>query len=395
MFDILLKDGLIIDPSQAMHGEGSVAIQDGKIQAVGENLPEAEAEKVFDMRGKIIAPGLIDIHCHPVEEFWELGVPADEFGVNSGVTLLGDAGSAGSANFEALRLFIVDQAKTDILCFLNLSKTGLVKIPEICSEHDFDIDRCKHSVGVHADIIKGIKVRCVQALAEGVGMKAIEAAKRLANDCRMPLMLHIGETRKRVPKDKMDDFSRAAVSLLEKGDILSHYLTWEPGGMILKDGTVYPELNAARKRGVFLDSCHGLNHFSLTIARHAISLGLIPSIISTDMVSIVRSAAQSLTVVMSKFINLGLTVEQVIEMTTINPARALGEEGRRGSLKPGMSANITVLELTKGDYCFVDGTGGERMQGDKLLEPRMVFKRGEPMPAYSGYHVPPVYKTVS
>ena len=395
MFDILLKDGWIIDPSQGMNGKGSVAIQDGEICAAGENLPESGANKVLDMRGKLIVPGLIDIHCHPVEGFWELGVPADEFGLNSGVTLLGDAGSAGPANFEALRLFIVDRAKTDILCFLNLSKTGLVKIPEICSEHDFDIDRCKQAVEAHADIIKGIKVRCIQALAEGVGIKAIEAAKRLANDCRMPLMLHIGETKKRVPGDKMDDFSRAAVALLEKGDILSHYLTWEPGGMILKDGTIYPELNAAHKRGVFLDSCHGLNHFSFTIARHAVSVGLIPSIISTDMVSIVRSAAQSLTVVMSKFINLGLTVEQVIAMTTINPARALGEEGRRGSLKPGMSANITVLELTKGDYCFADGTGGERIQGDKLLEPRMVFKRGEPMPAYSGYHIPPMYKTVS
>jgi dihydroorotase len=395
MFDILLKSGLIIDPSQAIHGEGSVAIQDGKIRAVGKNLPDGEATKIFDMRGKMIVPGLIDVHCHPVKGFWELGVPADEFGLNSGVTLLGDAGSAGPANFEALRLFIVERARTDILCFLNLSNTGLVKIPELCSERDFDVDRCKQTVEVHADIIRGIKVRCVQALAEGPGMKAIEGAKKLASDCRMPLMLHIGETRKRVPADKMDDFSRAAVALLEKGDILSHYLTWEPGGMILKDGTVYPELSAAHKRGVFVDSCHGLNHFSFTIARHALSVGLIPSIISTDMVSIVRSAAQSLTVVMSKFMNLGLTVEQVIEMTTINPARALREEGRRGSLKPGMAADITVLELTKGDYCFADGTGGERMQGDRLLEPRMVFKGGEPMPAYSGYHIPPVYKTVS
>ena len=120
MFDILLKDGLIIDPSEATHGEGSVAIQDGKIRAVGKNLPDGEATKIFDMRGKIIVPGLIDIHCHPVKGFWELGVPADEFGLNSGVTLLGDAGSAGPANFEALRLFIIERAKTDILCFLNL-----------------------------------------------------------------------------------------------------------------------------------------------------------------------------------------------------------------------------------------------------------------------------------
>ena len=395
MFDILLKDGLIIDPLQAIRHEGSVAIQDGKIRAVAENLSDGEAKKVFDMRGKIIVPGLIDIHCHPVKGFAELGVPADEIGVNSGVTLLGDAGSAGPANFEAMRLFIVERARTDILCFLNLSNTGLVKMPELCSEHDIDIDRCKRVIEVHADIIKGIKVRCVQALADGLGMKAIERAKKLANDCHLALMLHIGETRKRVPGDRMDDFSRAAVALLEKGDILSHYLTWEPGGMILKDGTVYSELNAARKRGVFLDSCHGLNHFSFTIARHAIAVGLIPSIISTDMASMVRPAAQSLAVVMSKFMNLGLTVEQVIEMTTINPAKALGEESRRGSLKPGMAADITALELTKGDYRFGDGTGGEMMQGDRLLEPRMVFKGGEAMPAYSGYHIPPVYETVS
>jgi dihydroorotase len=391
VFDILLKDGLIIDPSQGIHSEGSVAIQDGKIRAVGESLSGSEAKKVFDMRGKIIGPGLIDMHCHPVAGFAELGVPADEIGLNSGVTLLGDGGSAGPANFEAMRLFIVERVRTDILCFLNLSNTGLVKMPEICSEHDIDIDKCQRVIEVHADIIKGVKVRCIQALADSVGMKAIERAKKLANDVHLPLMLHVGETRKRVPGDKMDDFSRAAVSLLEKGDILSHYLTWEPGGMILKNGTVYPELAAARERGAFLDSCHGLNHFSFTIARHAIAGGLIPSIISTDMASIVRPAAQSLTVVMSKFINLGLTVEQVIEMTTMNPAKALGEESRRGSLKPGMAADITVLELTKGDYLFGDGTGGEMMHGDRLLEPRMVFKGGEAMPAYSGYHLPPVY----
>ncbi|GAF79000.1 unnamed protein product, partial [marine sediment metagenome] len=128
-----------------------------------------------------------------------------------------------------------------------------------------------------------------------------------------------------------------------------------------------------------------------TIARHAIAKGLIPTVISTDMASIVLPAAQSLAVVMSKFINMGLTVDQVIEMTTINPAKALGEEKKRGSMKPGMSADITVLELTKGDYTFGDGTGGEIIHGDVLLEPRMVFKAGEGMPAYSRYHIPPVY----
>jgi len=391
MFDILLKHGLIIDPSQGIHKMGSVAIQDSKIVEVGEDTSETEAEKVFNMEGKIIAPGLIDIHCHPAAGFSWLGAPADEIGLSSGVTLLCDGGTSGAANFEAMRLFIVEPAKTDIFCFLNLSNTGLITLPEIWSEQNIDVDQSEQVIEANLDIVKGVKIRAIQSLADGLGIKAIEIAKKIASDINLPLMMHVGETRSRIPNDRMDDFSRAAVSLLEEGDILSHYLTWEPGGMILKDGTVYPELEAAQNRGVVLDSCHGLNHFSFTIARHAIAKGLIPNVISSDLCSIALPAAQSLAVVMAKFINMGLSVDQVIEMTTINPAKALGEEKRRGSLKPGMSADITVMELTKGDYVFGDGRGGEIMHSDVLLEPRMVFKAGEGMPAYSRYHIPPVY----
>jgi len=290
-----------------------------------------------------------------------------------------------------MRAFIVEPAKTDIFCFLNLSAIGLIRIPEIWDKNCIDVDRSKEVIESNRDLIKGIKIRAVQSVAETLGIDAIEIAKKLAADMDLPLMMHIGETRERVPADKMDDFSRAAVSLMENGDILSHYLTWEPGGMILKDGTVYPELEAAQKRGVVLDSSHGVNHFSFTVARHAIEKGLLPTVISTDMVTTVLPAAQSLAVVMSKFLNWGLTLDQVIEMTTINPARALDEESRRGSLKPGVRADITIMELLKGDHVFCDGNGKERMNGNLLLEPRMVFKAGRETPAFSRYHMPPVF----
>jgi dihydroorotase len=391
MHDVLLKNGLIIDPSQGMHMKGSVAVRDGRISAVGAPAAEDDAEKVFDMEGKIIAPGLIDIHCHPAEGLSWLGVAPDEIGLDSGVTLLCDAGTSGASNFETLRRFIVETARTDILCFLNLAKTGLIALPEIWCEQNMDIDASLEVIEAHRDVIRGVKVRAVSSLAEGVGIKAIGMAKALCHKVGLPLMVHVGETRKRVPNDRMDDFSRAAVSLMDRGDILSHYLTWEPGGMILADGTVYPELEAARKRGVVLDSSHGLNHFSFTVARLAIDMGFVPTVISTDMVPIVRPAAQSLAVVMSKFMNLGLSLDQVIEMTTLNPARALGEEQMRGTLKPGVRADITVLERVEGDYVFCDGNGGERMNGTFLLEPRMVFREGVAMPAFSGYHIPPVY----
>jgi dihydroorotase len=314
-------------------------------------------------------------------------------GLNTGVTLLGDGGTAGAANFDALRRLVIQPAKTDFVCFLNLATAGLITLPEIFGPHDIDVEFSKRVAQANRDLIRGIKVRAIQPLAEGLGVKGIEMAKKLASDLGLPLMIHIGETRPRMEKDGMDDFSRAAVSLLEKGDILSHYLTWEPGGMILRDGTIYPELEAAKKRGVYLDSCHGVNHFSFTIARHGLAQGFIPSIISTDMATSGLPVIQSLSVLMSKFLNLGLTLDQVIEMTTLNPAKAIGSEGTRGTLKAGVPANITVMELLKGDYLFSDGKGCESLRGTFLLEPRMVFKSGEMRPAYSRYHIPPLFTT--
>jgi dihydroorotase len=393
MYDLLLKDGEIVDPSQGMHATGSVAIQDGRIAAVGANIPTEEAKTVFDLRGKIISPGLIDLHCHATFGFAWLGVPPDEVGLNTGVTLLGDGGTAGAANFDALRRLVIQPAKTDFVCFLNLATAGLITLPEIFGPHDIDVEFSKRVAQANRDLIRGIKVRAIQPLAEGLGVKGIEMAKKLASDLGLPLMIHIGETRPRMEKDWMDDFSRSAVSLLEKGDILSHYLTWEPGGMILRDGTIYPELETAKKRGVYLDSCHGVNHFSFTIARHGLARGFIPSIISTDMAITGLPVIQSLSVLMSKFLNLGLTLDQVIEMTTLNPAKAIGSEGTRGTLKAGVPADITVMELLKGDYLFSDGKGCESLRGTFLLEPRMVFKSGEMRPAYSRYHIPPLFTT--
>lgn len=390
-YDLLLRGGEIIDPAQGFHQTGDLAIKGGKIAVLGKEIPAGEAEKVLDMRGKIVSPGLIDIHTHAAPGFTWLGISPEETGIYNGNTLLCDAGSAGCANFDALRRMTVESSRTPMLCFLNLAQTGLVVLPEIRIPQDIDVEWSREVVEANRGVIRGLKIRAVQSLAEGVGLPAIETAKKLAGDLRLPLMMHIGEPRERVPGEKLDAFSRAAVALLEKGDILSHFLTWEAGGMIRRDGTIYPELEAAQRRGVILDACHGLNHFSFTVARHALANGLLPTVLSTDMASIVQPAAQSLAVFMSKFLNLGVSVDQVVAMATIDAARALGEDGKRGSLKEGLSADITVLELLSGEYEFADGNGRERLKGEMLLEPRMVFIAGQGMPAYSNYHIPPVF----
>jgi len=391
MYDVIIRGGDLIDPAQGIHGVQSLAITEGKIAAIGSQIIEEKAKKIIDAKGKIITPGLIDIHCHPVAGLTFFGVPADEVGINNGVALVCDGGSAGSSNFSTLREFVFAHAKTDWFCFLNVAKTGLIKFPEIVTQYDVDLNETRRVVENNRGVIKGLKIRAIQALAEGLGIKIIEASKKLANDLKVPVMLHLGEIRERVENDKMDEFSRAAVSLLEARDILLHYATWAAGGMILKNGTIYRELEAAQKRGVLLDPSPGMNNFSFAAVRHGLSKGIIPDVISTDISTMGLLVLQSLPVVMSKFLCLGLSLDQVVRMTTINAARALSEDGKRGTLKPGMDADISIFELLKGDYLFGDGGGRGSLRGDSLLEPRMVFKAGKAMPAYSNYHVPPLF----
>lgn len=390
-FDILLTNGLVIDPARSIHCVQSIGIKNGRIDAVSDHLPGNTSEMIYDLSGKIVTPGLIDLHCHPANEFAESGVDESEIGLFSGVTLLCDAGTAGSYNFQAFRKLVVDPAHTDILCFLNLANTGLVKMPEICCAKDIDLEHSRAVIDSNRDIIRGIKLRLTEPFSHGLGIKGVESAKTLSSEVGLPLMVHIGETRPRQLNDQMDDFTRAAISLLEEGDVISHFLTWEPGGVILKNGTVYPELIAAQKRGVVLDACHGLNHFSLSVARQAIAQGILPTVISTDLCTVVIPSAQSLAVVMSKFLNLGLSLDQLIEMTTINPAKALSEDQTRGSIKPGRIADISVFELIEGDFRYSDGNGGENMPGKSLLEPRMTIKNGNLKPAFSRYHIAPAF----
>ncbi len=394
MYDLLLKGGEVIDPMEGIHDKVDVAISAGMIAAVEKNIDDLQAIEVVPVRGKLVTPGLIDIHCHAALGFVRFGVAPDDVGLDSGVTLLCDGGSAGAANFKTMRSFIIEHTRTDMFCLINLARTGLVTMPEIWDEHDIHPDETKQVVEENRDLIKGIKLRVLKSLSGGIGIKAVEVAKKLATDLKLPLVIHIGEPRDRSSSKTLDDFSREAVKLMEKGDILSHFMTWEAGGLILPDGTIYPELWEAQKRGVVLDPCHGFNHLSLKIARYAIQQGLIPTVISTDMTARAKKVVQSLIVTMSKFLNIGLTIDQVVEMTTSNAAKALGEETRWGSLKPGMPANVTVMEMVEGDYLFSDGNGRNSMQGNKLLEPRLVLKEGKQMPCRSCYRVPPVYTTI-
>lgn len=387
MHDTLLKGARLIDPSQRLDGILDVAIADGKVAALEADIPPTAARVTIPLAGKIVTPGLIDAHCHPVGCFTDHAVPPDEAGVHAGVLLVNDGGSAGAANFLALREMYHRRAQTDMTFFLNIATAGLIHPPEIRTIHDIDMRLLKATVERHRPLIKGLKLRALDPIA-AVQPDVVQLALEAAEELELPLMVHIGDFRERAAGDPLDAFTRRLVQRLRRGDIISHFMTWRPGGMVLPDGTIFPELREARERGVVLDCSHGKNNFSLKVAEVLLAAGLAPDIITTDLSALGIPYVQSLLVTMSKFVALGMPLAEVVAAVTCNAAKAIGVEGEWGSLRPGRAANITILEAVEGAFAFCDGAAGNTRQGTCLLEPRMIFQRGTPLACRSFYHLP-------
>ncbi|MFC1919890.1 amidohydrolase family protein [Chloroflexota bacterium] len=378
MYELLVKDGTVIDPVQGIHTQKDIGISQGRITALACGIAPSEARRIIDAKGKIVTPGLIDIHCHVSEVILFGAVAPDKAGVLSGVTTVCDGGSTGYANFLSFRRFVIPQARTDVFCFLNMSSTGLVVLPEIRSWQDIDPEAMLGTIEENRDVIKGIKLRWVGSVMQNLGVEGVRVAKNIATKAGLPLMVHIGKDHREeaLPEDTVNAFTRDMLSLLDKGDIITHIFTWKPGAVIRSDGSMFPEFKKAMQRGVLLDMCQGGSHWSFDVARKALEQGILPTTMSTDLSIYSIDDTPNVLMTMSKFLAVGLSLEQLVEMTTINPARILGEEHNRGSLGIGMPADISILELTEGDFLFSDGIEGKTFKGTLLLLPKLTLKSG-------------------
>ena len=391
-FDLVLKQGLVVDPSQDLHDIRDIGIQNGTIAAVKTGIDSSEADKEIDASGKVVTPGLIDLHTHVAEHFMPIALSPDEAGVHSGVTAVNDCGSVGYAAYNAFKHFIVKKAKTDVFCFLHLSPTGQMISPEICWE-SLDTERLLALVSQEAEIIKGIKIRANGQMVASPDLKILKTAKEISSKAGVPLMIHIGQNfEETISEETLTEFNRQMLPLLEPGDILTHTFSSRPGSVIFKDAGVMPELKDAKNRGVVLDVGMAKSHFNFDLARLGLDAGMVPDTLSTDITNdnYKGPALFSLTVVMSKFLALGMSLDDVVAKTTIAPARILKENHRRGSLSVGYPADITILELCEGDFLFCDGIPENTLGADRLLEPRATIKNGEVFKAHSRFrnHVP-------
>lgn len=372
MYDLLIKGGTVIDPAQNRMGAYDVAISAGRIAAVAADIAAAQAARVVEVRGKYVTPGLIDLHTHVYEGVNGNGVNADLGGVRAGVTTMVDAGSSGCDTYGGFPAHIMPNNATEIIPFLHICRTGLATTPDIFAPSSIDLERTIQVIEESNGVIRGVKARMVSPALEIMGMEMPRLAKQAAREAGVRLMVHIGDTEKRYPAEVI----RELLPIMEPGDIVTHFFTANPGGVLDGDGKLVPEAREAQERGVWLDTAHGRANFSFDIGERVLDQGVEPHCISTDLTVPGRiRTVHSITEMMTRFLAMGFTLERVVEMCTINPARAIGEEGRLGSLAVGMQGDVSVLEILEGDWMVYDVLGNGRKSA-RAVVPVAAVKRG-------------------
>ena len=377
MYDILIKGGRVIDPAQNIDGTMDIAINGDKIAAVDKDISPQEGQQVIDAKGRIVTPGLIDMHVHVFDSIMKIAVEPDIAGVKHAVTTVVDGGSAGEKTFAAFPKYILPAAQTKVFCFLHLCSFGLIPEPELDGWDEVNLDAMAETIEANKGIIKGVKLRLVGKLVASAGIEVVKTAKKIARQFGLPIMIHIGDMDKQVPATLTPE----CLSVMESGDILTHVYSGNQGNVLRPDGTILPELKAARERGVIMETANGRSNFSFAVARKCLAEGILPTIISTDLTHrSTNGPTYNLPFTMAKFMALGLDLKQTVAMTTVNPACAIHEEGKIGSLKPGMAADVSILELQSGAWTLLD-TLGEAVKADKLLMPITAIKDGKVIPA--------------
>ena len=371
-FDLLLRNANVLDPSQGLAGLRDIGMRYGQIEAIESNLAPERAQRVMDAGGKLVTPGLIDLHCHSYPFGSAIGIPADELVAHQCTTTVVSAGDAGANNFAGWRRFVMPASRTRQYAFVHIAVAGLAgfPVPELYNIDYAQPEAAARVVAENADVVLGVKVRMSENV---IARHGLEPLKRAIKACEMSgvparVMCHIGGVADRALMSQILD-------LFRPGDVLTHCYSGAPnlagdGTNIVQDGKLLPAALAAKRRGVIFDIGHGGGSFDYTIAEAAIAQGCPPDTISSDVhvFSGNSPGMPYLPWVMSKLIGLGFSLPEVVAMATSAPARVIGRLPKHGTLQIGAPADLSILELVDGPVAFVDTRNNART-GQRHLRP--------------------------
>jgi len=374
LYDLLVKDGVVIDPSQGLHEKRDIAITKGIIELMEKDIPSDKAREIIDASEHIVTPGLIDIHVHVYPGVSHYGIDADTHSLAQGVTTVMDAGSSGADTFEGFRRYVVNVSDTRIVAFLNISTMGMIspRVGELENLRFADVERAVEVIERNRDVIQGVKVRMSRSIVGDNGIQPLLLAKRASEAVKMPIMVHVGNT----PMPLADILGE-----MRRGDILTHCFHGSENGILDDQGNILDAVREAVKKGVNLDVGHGRGSFSFNVAEKALAQGVSPQTISSDLHHYnVFGPVYSLATTVSKFLYLGLSLDEALTKVTLTPAKLLGIDEELGNLRKGSIADVSIFELKKGNFSFLD-TVGKVVIGNRLLKPAAVVKGGK---VYSG-----------
>lgn len=363
-YDLLLKGGDLIDPAQSLHARRDVAFAGGKVAAIAESIPATSATEVVDCSGLLVAPGMIDLHVHVYWGVSHYGIWPDTHCVAKGVTTAVDAGSAGADTFPGFRKFIIDVSSTRLFAQLNISAQGMLDadIGEFMDIRFARVDRALKTIEANRDVILGVKVRLTKhsLVSEEAGIQPLHLAREAADAAGLPIMVH--------PQDAWVESLDDILGVMRKGDILTHCFHNMPCGIFDDNGKIRDSVHAAIERGVIFDVGHGAGSFSWKVVENAFEQGIQPTTISSDLhIYNVNGPVFDLATTASKFLHLGMSLNDTIAKVTSIPADVIHMPGQIGTLVPGAWGDAVVFRLESGEFPLVDSLGEYRTGRQRLL----------------------------
>ena len=360
-YDLLIKGGRVIDAAQNLSAERDVAIASGKIAAVAANIPAAQAREVFDARGKLVTPGLINVHAHLYRYGNTITVDPEPVGFPAGVTTAIDAGSAGANTFLGFRKYVIDPSPLRIYAMLNIAIIGNYGNELYLNMSLINAAAAVRLINQHRDRILAIKVR-INGIHDELAhdMEVLKKAREAADATGLPIMMHWSN-------------EPDLLAMLKRGDILTHPFTPPsprmPNMFGGAPGAVLPQILALKDRGVLTDAQTGSSHHLWENSEKAFSQGWYPDLISTDIGAQTPQTpnGQLLPWVMTQCLHLGLTVEQVIERVTLTPTKVFKFPDKVGTLEPGVTADVTVIDLQQGSFELIDQRNEKRTARQKIV----------------------------